>query len=428
VSVAVEKTEGPAAGPSVTPSGVTIRRLAISRGVTSAGGNAAFWALSAMLYQETHSVTLVAVTALVSFSVPAALSPLAGLLGDHQDRRRVMVGSEFAGAMCFLAMAAATASPAALLGLRVLASIASAPLEPATNAALPSLVPGQELDRANAAMSRAGTAGCLVGVAIAGVMLPYMGGASVFFLNALTFLVSATVIFSLRGDFKPLPTQRGKMIAGFGFLRQEPLLGTLSLAYAIVFLGIGITIPLEVVIADKFGAGTTGYAAMIVLWGAGGVLGAGAGNTLRVRSEKTKVIGFAALGIAAALFAVGTAPNFAVVLAGMAVGGIGQGLWEVTQTSLAQRLTPDGLRGRVFAAIGAAMQISIALGLLLSDVVTAAIGPTGAFAVAGGTVAAAALLLIAVAIPAELHSRRRLSQVAVPKQGDRVPLELPRTA
>src|ERR1700750_2964076 len=153
-----ESSAGSAPREAQTSARRAVQRLAISRAVTFAGGSGAFWALSVILYVQTHSATLVAAAALASFSVPALLSPVAGLLGDHFDRRRVMALSELAGALCFGLMTLFTA-PAALLGLRVLASAAAAPLVPATSAVLPSLVPDEKLEWANGALSKAGTGG-----------------------------------------------------------------------------------------------------------------------------------------------------------------------------------------------------------------------------------------------------------------------------
>ena len=417
-----------------TGSRSAVRRLAFSRGVTYAGGNAAFWALSAILYEQTHSVTLVAAAALASFSVPAAISPLAGLLGDYHDRRRVMIGSELAGAVCFLALAASTGSPVALLGLRVLASIAWAPMEPATNAALPSLVPEDDLDHANASIAKAGIAGCLIGSAVAGVMLATVAAPLVFLLNTITFLISAAAIYSIRGDFRPQPVHRERMAAGFAFLRRHAVLRPVIVAYAVTFIGIGVSIPAEIVLAGEFGAGYIGYAAMFTLWGVGGLIGASAGNRLKHQPHKVKVIATASLAVAVGLTSVSAAPVFAIALFGMAVGGVGEGLWDVTQTSLTQRVTPDGIRGRVFAASNAAMQAGIAVGLIVSGAVTAAAGASGAFAVAGAAAAVAALILLLQGVGAELHSRPRPRDVPVRvAESDRPtssapPIEVARTA
>lgn len=419
-------------GGATTSPRAAIRRLAFSRGVTYAGGNAAFWALSVILYEQTQSVTVVALAALASFSVPAAISPLAGFLGDRFDRRRVMIASELAGALCFLGLALAVDWPAALLALRVVASIAWSPLEPATNAALPSLVSEDEFEDANAAISKAGIAGCLIGSAAAAGVLPIFGASVVFLVNSATFLLSAAMIFSIRGDFRPKAEQRDKVSAGFSFLRRHPVLRPVTLAFAATFFGIGLTIPAEIVVATEFGAGSLGYAAMFTLWGVGGLLGASAGNRLKHRPRKVKLIAAACLTVAAGLLAVSAAPIFAIVIFGMALSGVGEGLWEVTQNSLIQRVTRDGIRGRVFAASTAAMQTSIALGLLASGLVTAALNATGAFAVAGAAALAATLILVLDGVPAERRqSDRAPSAEQIARRRRRPPpvqpVEAPRT-
>jgi MFS family permease len=368
-------------------------RLAIARGVTFLGGNAAFWALSAILYEKTQSPCWVALGVLTSFSLPAVLSPIAGLLGDRIDRKRVMVISELAGAFCFGALAP-VGSPAALLALRGLASVASAPMVSTTSAVLPSLVPAGELERANAVLSNAGTAGGLLGTAVAGVMLTTMGGPSVFLLNAFTFLISAILVGSIKGGFQPDVTERGALTAGFSFLRRHRRLRPATLSYAVLFAGIGVSIPAEVVLATSFGVGSSGYAMLVCLWGIGAIAGAAAAKRFSGPKREGVAIFGAAVALAAGFLAVSTAPLFAVALLGMAVGGAGEGLWGVTQNSLIQRLAPDGVRGRVFAGSEAVMQAGITLGLLCSGVVISAGGPSGACAVAGGAAMLAALILL----------------------------------
>jgi MFS family permease len=405
VAVAVEKTRLEAGGLDCLAATSAVRRLAFSRCVTYAGGSAAFWALSAILYGQTHSAAIVAAAALASFSVPAALSPLAGLLGDHHDRKKVMLASELGGAVCFLALALASGSPVALLVIRVMASVAYAPLVPVTNAALPALVGTDNLDRANVAISKAGIAGALLGPAVAGLMLVTAGAAVVFLLNAVTFLISAAVIFSVNGDFRPSHSRRGELAAGFTFLRNHRLLQHLTTAYGIAFVGIGVSIPAEVVLAADFGAGSLGYAGLVSLWGIGSLVGASLAKHFAADPRRVLLVAIAALMIAIGFLAVSVAPVFAIALIGMAIGGVGEGWWDVTQTTLMQRVTPDGIRARVFAGSQAVMQIGIAIGLLASGLVTATLGASGAFGVAAAGSAIATLVLFLRSLSGEVALR-----------------------
>src|SRR5918995_4776890 len=168
-----------------------VNRIALSRAITFSGGNAAFIALLAALYSETHSAGLVALGALASFAVPALASPVAGWVGDRFDRRRVMVVSELLGAACFLLMAGFTTAPVMLLILRVAASLVAAPLMSATAAAIPGIVgPGDKLPAANAKLASASISGGLIGPMIAAGLLAVSGPGAVFVFNTATFLIS----------------------------------------------------------------------------------------------------------------------------------------------------------------------------------------------------------------------------------------------
>lgn len=375
-----------------TPSRQAVQRLALSRGISFAGGGAAFWALSVVLYAQTHSATLVAVAALASFSIPALLSPAAGLLGDRFERRHVMVFSELGGAICFGLMTLFTA-PFALLGLRAVASMAATPLVPATSAALPSLVPPNGLERANGALSKAATAGMLVGPALAAIVLTTIGGRWVFLMNTITFLISAVLILSIRRNSRPEITTRRNPVAGFSFLRHHPVLRPVCVAYGVAFIGIGISIPAEIVLVSSFGQGPTGYAALVCIWGLGMVAGASVGARLATQANQVFMIGAAASVVAVGCFGVTAAPVFALTLLAIVIGGLGAGIWEVTQNCLIQRATPDGIRSRVLAANEALMQGGIAAGLAVSGLFTAAIGGRGGFAAAAGTSTLAAAIL-----------------------------------
>ena len=362
-----------------------VKRLALSRAVSFAGNGAAFIALSSILYTETHSATLVAAAAFATFAIPALLSPIAGLLGDRFDRQKVMLVSELAGAACFVAMSFVGA-PALLLLLRVLASFVAAPYVPATAAALPNVVRDEaELPRANAALGVASWAGAVVGPFVAGIMLAGVGGHWVFVVNGVAFLISALLIASVRADFRPsgrAAPSSAEFAAGFQTLIQHPLLRPMTFAHGIIFLGVGVTVPAEIVLSSSFKAGPVGYAAMTGLWAAGGVAGARITGEIADRLSPTRALTGAAGGLAISFLAIATAPLFAVVLLGMTFGGGCQGAWMVLQGLAIQRNAEDTVRSRTFASNEAVEFGGIAVGLLASGLIVVLIGAGGAFAIA----------------------------------------------
>lgn len=378
-----------------------VNRIALSRAITFSGGNAAYIALLALLYQETHSASLVGLGALASFGVPALVSPVAGLIGDRFDRRRVMIASELLGAACFLLMAAFP-SAALLLVLRVVASLSAAPFVPATSAALPGLVDGDEqLADANAKLASASIFGALFGAFFAAMVMLISSPEAVFLLNTLTFIASATLIASIQSEFQSTHTfseqsRIAALAAGFQYLDHHRTLRLVTLAYGFMFLGVGLTGPAEIVLSTNFGAGATGLAAFTCVFGLGGIAGTrlSSRGLKRIGIGATATLTAASSALALGFLTIGFAPDFSLAVAGMAVAGTAYGIWGVAHENLVQRTTPDAIRGRVFAASEAVEHAGMAFGLLGAGALISTFGAAGAFRI-GAVGSIAAFLLLA---------------------------------
>src|SRR5580765_8881710 len=109
-----------------TPPRTAVRRLALARVISLSGGAAAFAALNYAIYQETRSPTWVAAALFLTFGTVGFVGLFAGALGDRFDRKRVMVLSDLAGAVCFGAMAFVD-DPGWLLVVAFLSALAEAP-------------------------------------------------------------------------------------------------------------------------------------------------------------------------------------------------------------------------------------------------------------------------------------------------------------
>lgn len=421
----------PSAG---APPKKAVNRIALARAISFSGGNAAFVALLVVLYQETDSASVVALGALASFAVPALASPFAGWLGDRFDRRRVMVASEFLGAACFLLMAAFTTSPAELLILRVVASLAAAPLMSAAAAALPRIVGSRgQLPAANAKLATAGISGGLVGPLIAAVLILISGPASVFLFNAVTFLVSAVLLMAIDADFRPHRDEgeKGRMAefaAGFQYLGQHQLLRPVTLAYAIIFIGVGLTAPAEVSLSADFGVGSSGFAALCCLFALGGIAGArfASRSLLRITEGPTAILAAASGAFAVGFLMIGFAPAFVLALAGMGLAGAAYGTWMVAHENLVQRVTPDAIRSRVFAGSEAVCLAGVSVGTIGAGGLIAAFGAADTFRIGAVGSILACLLLAAVAVTIGKSSpkagRRGLVVVPPPPPASAAPL------
>jgi MFS family permease len=363
-----------------------IHRLALSRAVTYTGGSSAYIALLSVLYERTRSPTLVAAGAFASFAVPALVSPATGWIGDRYDRRTVLVLSELSGALFSLAMAL-TVLPSALLAFRVLASLAASPMVPLTAAALPGIARSpEELAWANSQLTAAGMAGLVVGPVMAALLLAAFSPSAIFLINAATFVLSAHLILSVRSSFQQKAGSAGEgrraVAAGFRFLRQDRTLRFVSIAYASVFLGLGLSAPGEIALSDQLSAGSSGYAVLMALWAMGGVVGAQLGRRSTKPTSAGLVLAIAAGGLAVGLAGLASPRIFLFALLAMFLVGASEALWQVVQHLLIQTAAPDNVRSRAFASSEAIGQGGMAIGLILAGPLIGHLGVATAFGVA----------------------------------------------
>lgn len=375
-----------------------IRRLATGRLISVTGGAAAYTALNYTVWSRTHSPGMQALSLLLTFGVAGIVGPFAGALGDRLDRRKVMIWCEAASAAFFAAMAFAHA-PMVLIVLAFGSALAEIPFITTSRAAIPNLVENEDdVSWANSLVTMGVHAGVAVGPLIGGVLVATAGASWVFGLNALTFLVSIGLTITVRGSYQQLrdgeehDEHRG-LLAGLVFLWNDRVLRRLTIAWFVFVLGMGMGMVADAALAERFGAGAVGFAALIACWGTGSVLGSGAGRFLKPATEPVWLV-VGSFGIAAAAFAVGFAPAFVIVLVALFAMGATDGLTMVAETGIMQRRTPDAVRSRAMAGFEAALSLGLVVAYLLAGPVLHHAGPQPTYRIGGVSALAAALLLV----------------------------------
>jgi MFS family permease len=374
-----------------TRSRAAVRRLALARAISLTGGAAAYMALNFLVYERTHSATWVAATLFLTFGTLGIVSPVAGALGDRFDRQKVMVASDLLGAVLFFAMGVAHA-PAILIALAFGAALAEAPFLSASSAAIPNMVDEDDLGWANGLVAMGRNAGIVVGPLLGGVLVSTIGPGSVFAINAVSFLVSAALVATVRARFsgdRHDSEEHAGLRAGFRFLIRDPVLRALSLAWLTLVLGLGMTMVADVPLVELFGAGSVGYGLLIAAWGGGSIVGALFGRFIRSSNEAAVLVVGTAI-IAATSIVVGVAPWFLLVLGAILVMGIGDGATLVAEQGIMQRRTPDAVRSRVSGAFDAVIHGGMALSYIVAGPAVAWLGAKRVYVV-GGAIAMVAL-------------------------------------
>ena len=377
------------------------RRLALGRLISLTGGGAAWIALIAAIFDQTGSATWVSAALFAGVIGTVVAAPFSGWLGDHYDRRRVLIATDVAAAVVSLGMAM-TGQPDALIVLLAVSSLVQGPFEPASAAAIPNLVGAADVGRANALVASTGSAGYIIGPLLGGVVLGAGASPSTLFaINAATFVLSALIIASIRRPFGRGATDLYPgLLAGFRVIARRRPLRLLVAAGMASLLGIGMVNVAAYPLSVQLGAGTEGYGAMTALLGAGGLLGAAlADRVLAAGPARVLVAAFAAEAVGLGL--AGAAPVVALALGAMALAGAGGGLGDVAGTTFMQAESDDEVRSRVFAAQDGAAHVAYTLAAFTGGLVVALAGARGAFAAAAVCSGVAMLLALRLSTDAK---------------------------
>jgi MFS family permease len=386
-----------------------IRRLAAARLISITGGAAAYVGLTFGIYERTRSPGWVAATLLLTFGANGFVGPFAGILGDRFDRRTVMIWSDLAGAACFGAMAFAS-DPAILLGLAFVSAVVEAPFVSSSAAAIPNLVESEDdLGWANSLVQMGKFAGISVGPALGGILYERIGLGGALGLNAASFVVSAMLVSTVHGRFnEAVPgrhddggTRDGKgsrrergLRPGLAFIRRDPVLRRLTLAWVFLTLGLGMSMVADAPLAeDVFDVGAIGFSLIVAGWGLGSVIGSFLGRFLTPRTEGHAIVWGTVL-IAIGGGGMGLSPIFWPVVAFGLLMGIGDSVGLIADQSIRQRRTPDAIRSRVMAASDGAWQLALGIAFLLAGPVLALVGPQGTYSIGGLAAAITALALL----------------------------------
>jgi len=369
-----------------------LRRLFLAHAVSRAGDAFNSVALVLLVFQLTGSGRDVATT--VAFEVaPVLLGPVAGLLADRLPRRRVMVAADLLRAGLAVTLALATGSVALAYGVAFGLSVGSLAFNPAASSLLPEVVDAEEVVDANTALWTVAVTAQIVLAPLAGVLIATAGVGVAFGLNAVSYLVSASLLLGLHAGRTPADmTVRGwkGVAAGITAVRTHPLLARLAVVQILASLSAGATSGLLVVLAaDWLGVGPSGFGVLLGAIGVGAALGP---LVLRSRiraGDRRWLFGPYALrgGVDLALASVG---NPIVAAGALAAYGVGTSTGMIAYQSTLQMQVPTELRGRTFALYdvlwNAARLVSLGAGGLLAD----AVGIRAVYVVAG-------LLLLAAA-------------------------------
>jgi predicted MFS family arabinose efflux permease len=327
------------------------------------------------IYRRTGS-TLATGAMVLAFLIPSILlGSVAGVFVDRWDRQRLMVVINLLLALVMLPLLAIDA-----LGIWIayVVLFVGSSLEllftPAEGALLPNLLenPDDDLVTANALNGMNNHLARLIGPAIGGIIVAVGGLFAVTVIDAVSFLVAAALIASIRTtharaerhdtlEHEAADAWRrllGEWRDGLRTVVNHPVLRALLVFFVITRIGEGLTATLFVPwTTDALHSDATGYGLLLSTQAIGGLAGAIVIGRLGSRMDPLRlvILGSLAFGlIDLGLFTYPAIyPYIGPALVVMVVVGVPGAAMMAGIATLEQTLASDSHRGRVIGALGA---------------------------------------------------------------------------
>jgi MFS family permease len=315
------------------------------------------------------------------------LSLPSGAVADLVDRRRLLIFTQSwmlaAAAVLGILTALGVIGPWWLLTLTFALGLGAAMNGPAWSAAVPELVPREELAAAVALNSVGFNIARAIGPALGGMVMAASNAGVVFLLNAISFLAVILVLWEWRyvrpvAD-APDPRFRDAVREGLRYVRSSRIYhAVLVRAGLFAFAGSALWAMLPVVASSELGSTSTGYGILLGCLGAGSVIGAASLAPLLRRYSPDSLLAAGVVLFALATAALALLHQFALVAAGMLIGGVAWMMVMTTFNVSAQMAPPAPLRARALAIYIVAFQGGLAFGSSAWGAIAGKIGVRGA--------------------------------------------------
>lgn len=381
------------------------------------------------------------------------LGPIGGVVADRFDRRLVMVVLSAGRMVLFVALAVLVATDGPTWTLIVLLAISAAAgafFFPARGAAIPQLVPENDLAAANAAENGLSQLSWFFGPALGALLLAVVSPAFVLAIEAVTFAVEAAMLWQIGA--LPVPkgaadedAPGGSLFAqtwedireGAGVVFTDRGLRALTLLNGAACIAFGAEQVLYVLVADqKLGLGPEGYGYILTAMGVGGMIAAPLSAQAGSSPHAARWLLGSGVLLGVPMIVVALLPVPAVVFGISVIEGAAAVVFDVVALTLLQRGTPEAAMGRVFSLSDAVSTLGQTIGSVGAPALVAVVGLGLSLQLSGALM----LVFVAALTPALLYlvartdaERRRVQGLAaelgrVPALASFEPVDLERLA
>jgi len=372
-------------------------RLLAAMTVSSLGDWVGFVAVTSLVATISGSNAGLAVGGvMIVRMLPAVLfGPIAGVLVDRFDRKKVMIASDLSRGVLFAAMAFVSQ-----LWIIYLLSFVKEGLSllwtPARDASLPNMVPRRQLANANAISLVSTYATLPLGGGVFAVLaafsewisarVPWVGGrpeSLALLLDASSFAFSALMVSRIAFPPRTGSTLTSKldltrvwrdMVDGIRFLREDSIASAMTAGIVVAFAAVGAVLAMGPIFVTTLDATTAAWGVMVTAFGVGMALGMAATNQIAKFVERGLTFVWALVAAGATLFVLASMPNLPLAAVVTVWLGAFCGLAWVSGYTLLQENVEDEFRGRTFASLTTLSRMGLFLSLAVFPILSTVYG------------------------------------------------------
>ncbi|RZN50436.1 MFS transporter [archaeon] len=355
----------------------SFRLLWVGQLISNFGDRFSYMAVMGLILFRWEGSALDAGMMFVIMALPSIfIGPVAGVFVDRYDKKKVMIVSDLVRA-ALIALLSQAQTLMQVYVLIFLVAVVSRFFYPSRSAMIPALVEKRQLIVANSLSQSTYQTSAILGYALGGMLVALIGPVAVFYLDSVSFLVSAvliamisyTAVTSAVADIglSPLMRIRREFVDGLAYVYNDKriLFITTLFSSVLLFFG-GLNVVWLILVRDVMGLGVEGMGIVESVLGGGMLAGTFFVGIIGQRMGIRPMLLGGTIVFSLAFFAIAAFTVLPNVIIWLFIAGISNEVIVVPCITLLQEITPEHMLGRVFSAFGTALESAslISMGVL----------------------------------------------------------------
>jgi MFS family permease len=382
-----------------------------------------------LVYRLTGSSLLLGLVGFAGQIPVFLLAPLGGMAADRWNRHRVVIGTQITAMILAFILATLTLLHIVRVWeIILLASLLGAVNAfdiPARQAFLIDMVGREDLMNAIALNSSMFNGARIIGPAIAGLLVAWIGEGWCFFANAVSYIAVITGLLLMKlGPLRRIAMETSPLehiAEGFRFVqRTAPILALMLLIGLVSLVAVPYTVLMPIFADRILHGGARGLGLLMGATGIGALLGALTLATRHGVQGLGRWVGFSAMSFGVSLILFSFSKWFLVSMFLLIPVGYSMMLQMSSSNTLIQAMVPDELRGRAMAVYTMMFMGMAPMGSLFAGTLADSIGAPWTVALGGAGAVVGSIIFLRKLPKLRFEARKLIVQQGI---GGGEPLE-----